>query len=700
MAPQLVKLALLFGPAEYFALMVLALTTVTAVLGDSLTRGLASLFIGLALGLVGIDLQTGQARFTMGVLELLDGIDTVVVAVGLFAIGETLYAAARYRFEKEEIYGLVGSMWMSAADWARSWKPWLRGTLLGFPIGALPAGGSEIPTFLSYLVEKRLAKNPEEFGKGAIEAVAGPEAANNAAVAGTLAPLLSLGLPTSATAAILLAAFQQYGLQPGPLLFDSNPDLVWGLIASLYIGNVLLLVLNLPMAGVWVKLLHIPRPWLYAGILIFATMGAYTLNNNVVDLIILWIIGILGFGMRVLDVPVAPCVVGLILGPLAEQQFRRALSISQGDVSVFFTHPISLLLLVHRRPAGDRADPAAPPSAAGRSGPRRLNRTTSCGPPNMLESLTSLFTLTVLEVVLSIDNLVVIAVLVGKLPKERQATARYAGMTMALVPRLVLLIFIGWIIGLTEPMFFVFGHGVSGKDLILAIGGLFLIYKATHEIHDSLEGEEGEASAKVMANFAAVVTQIALINLVFSIDSIVTAVGMANEIWVMAVAVILSMIVLMVASGPVADLRRGAPDGEDPGAGLPDHDRHGAGRRRLRRARAQGLHLHGHGVLGVHRGDQHAAPAQGEAGPPAQPLRRGDRSRGRRAQALEQAGMPGASLKPGRPRCNAREFKEPTWMLVALSDCQRRARPKAACLRTAASEAVAVGDASRATTCS
>ena len=170
----------------------------------------------------------------------------------------------------------------------------------------------------------------------------------------------------------------------------------------------------------------------------------------------------------------------------------------------------------------------------------------------MLESLTSLFTLTILEVVLSIDNLVVIAVLVGKLPKERQATARYAGMTLALVPRLVLLLFIGWIIGLTEPLFEVFGHGVSGKDLILALGGLFLIYKATHEIHASLEGEEGEATTKVLASFAAVVTQIALINLVFSIDSIVTAVGMANEIWVMAVAVILSMIVLMVASGPVA----------------------------------------------------------------------------------------------------------------------------------------------------
>lgn len=345
-APVMVQIALYFGPAEYFALMVLALTTVTAVLGDSLARGLASLFIGLALGLVGIDLQTGQARFTLGVPELLDGIDTVVVAVGLFAIGETLYSAARYRFEKEEFYEMKGSARMSREDWKRSWKPWLRGTFIGFPIGALPAGGSEIPTFLSYLVEKKLSKNPEEFGQGAIEAVAGPEAANNASAAGVLAPLLSLGLPTSATAAIMLAAFQQYGLQPGPMLFDGNPSLVWGLIASLYLGNVLLLVLNLPMAGVWVKLLKVPRPWLYAGILVFATMGAYTLNNNVVDLVVLWIIGIMGFGMRVLDVPVAPCVVGLILGPLAEQQFRRALEISQGDASVFFTSPLALALLL------------------------------------------------------------------------------------------------------------------------------------------------------------------------------------------------------------------------------------------------------------------------------------------------------------------------------------------------------------------
>jgi putative tricarboxylic transport membrane protein len=268
------------------------------------------------------------------------------VVVGLFAVGEALYVASRWRYEPEEITPVRGSIWMSLEDWARSWKPWLRGTGLGFPFGTLPAGGAEIPTFLSYMVEKRLARRPEEFGHGAIEGVAGPEAANNAAAAGVLVPLLALGLPTSATAAILLAAFQQFGLQPGPLLFATQPDLVWGLIASLYIGNAMLLLLNLPLIGLWVRVLSIPRPQLYAGILVFATLGAYTLNNNVIDLILLYLIGVVGFGMRVLDVPVAPAVIGLILGPLAEAQFRRALSISQGDWTVFFTDPLSLALLI------------------------------------------------------------------------------------------------------------------------------------------------------------------------------------------------------------------------------------------------------------------------------------------------------------------------------------------------------------------
>ena len=344
-APVVVDFALRFGPAEYFALSILAFVTVTAVLGSSIARGLASLFLGLTLGMVGIDMQTGQARFAFGIPSLLDGIEVVVVAVGLFAVGETLYAASRYKFGADEIIPLKGSLWMTAAEWARSWKPWLRGTVIGFPIGAMPAGGAEIPTFLSYFVEKRLSKHPDEFGKGAIEGVAGPEAANNASAAGVLVPLLSLGLPTSATAAILLAAFQQYGLQPGPLLFQNEPNLVWGLIASLYIGNVMLLILNLPLVGVWVRLLTIPRPLLYAGILVFATLGTYGYRQSAFDLVLLIGIGFVGFLMRRFDFPVAPAIIGLVLGPLSEQQFRRALAISQGDLSVFLTHPISAALL-------------------------------------------------------------------------------------------------------------------------------------------------------------------------------------------------------------------------------------------------------------------------------------------------------------------------------------------------------------------
>jgi putative tricarboxylic transport membrane protein len=235
---------------------------------------------------------------------------------------------------------------MSATDWARSWKPWLRGTFIGFPIGAMPAGGAEIGTFLSYAAEKRLTKHPEEFGNGAIEGVAGPEAANNASAAGTLVPLLTLGLPTTATAAIMLAGFQQYGLQPGPLLFATNPQLVWGLIASLLIANFMLLVLNLPLIGLWVRLLTIPKPWLYAGILLFATLGTIGANPSVFELGMLLAFGLLGYVMRVFGYPIAPVVVGLILGPLAEQQLRRALSISQGDITVLFTSPIAAVLLV------------------------------------------------------------------------------------------------------------------------------------------------------------------------------------------------------------------------------------------------------------------------------------------------------------------------------------------------------------------
>jgi putative tricarboxylic transport membrane protein len=304
------------------------------------------LFIGLALALVGIDQLTGQARLSFGVPQLLDGVEITTLAVALFAIGEALFVASQGRFAVDTIQAVKGSVWMTRADWARSWKPWLRGAAIGFPIGAMPAGGAEIGTLLSYATERRLSKHPEEFGHGAIEGVAGPEAANNASAAGTLVPLLTLGLPTSATAAILLAGFQQFGLQPGPLLFVTSPQLVWGLIASLLIANVMLLVLNLPLIQLWVKLLTIPRHWLYAGILLFATLGTIGMNPSPVELGMLLIFGILGFGMRVFGYPIAPVVVGLILGPMAEQQLRRALSIAQGDWNTLVSTPISAGILL------------------------------------------------------------------------------------------------------------------------------------------------------------------------------------------------------------------------------------------------------------------------------------------------------------------------------------------------------------------
>jgi putative tricarboxylic transport membrane protein len=325
--------------------MCVAFITVSATFGASPVRGLTSLFIGLTLGLVGIDKLTGQARMAFGVPELLDGVEVTTLAVGLFAVGEALYVASHRDKDAETLEPVRGSLWMTAQDWARSWKAWLRGAMFGFPIGALPAGGAEIPTFLSYSAERRLTKHPEEFGKGAIEGVAGPEAANNASAAGTLVPLLTLGLPTSATAAMMLAGFQQYGLNPGPLLFAERPDLVWGLIASLFIANAMLLVLNLPLVGLWVRLLAIPQPWLYAGILVFATMGTIAAKPSVVELSLLAAFGLLGFLMRRFDYPVAPVVVGLILGPVAESQLRRALQISLGDPLVLVQSPISATLL-------------------------------------------------------------------------------------------------------------------------------------------------------------------------------------------------------------------------------------------------------------------------------------------------------------------------------------------------------------------
>ena len=345
-APPLANVALRFGPAEYFSLTILSFTTVAVLLGASVLRGLFSLFLGLALGLVGIDQLTGEARFSFGIPQLLDGIDVIILVIGLFAVGETMFQAWRHGRDEVHVVTLHDFTGMSRDEWKRSWKPWLRGTAIGFPLGVLPCGGSVIPTFLSYMTEKRLSDHPEQFGHGAIEGVAGPEAANNAAAAGVLVPLLTLGLPSSATAAVLLAAFQQYGLQPGPLLFASRPDLVWTLIASLYIGNVMLLVLNLPLVGVWARVMLVPRPLLFAGILVLASLGAYSLNRSMLDLVILYTVGAVGCVLRVYHVPLVPAVLGLVLGPLSEQQFRRAMAISEGDASVFLTRPISGVLLV------------------------------------------------------------------------------------------------------------------------------------------------------------------------------------------------------------------------------------------------------------------------------------------------------------------------------------------------------------------
>ncbi len=352
-APAMANVAVKVGAPSYFAMMLLAVVLVTSVLGSSKLRGFIGLFIGLTIGLVGLDLSTGQPRLDFGSALLAGRIDVVVVAVGIFALGEALWVAAHLRSRPLTIIP-VGQPFMGRSDWSRSWKPWLRGTALGFPFGAIPAGGAETPTFLSYLLERRLSKNREEFGHGAIEGVAGPEAANNASAAGTFVPLLALGLPVTATATIMLAAMQGFGIQPGPQLMESEPDLVWTLLASLLIGNTLLLVLNLPLAPLWAKLLQTPRPYLYSGILFFASLGAYTVNQQPFDLFLLLLFGLLGFAIRRFGIPVLPLILGVILGPLMEVKLREALALSDGSPSglvneglaVFIYLIIALALLV------------------------------------------------------------------------------------------------------------------------------------------------------------------------------------------------------------------------------------------------------------------------------------------------------------------------------------------------------------------
>jgi putative tricarboxylic transport membrane protein len=246
----------------------------------------------------------------------------------------------------EEVIQLRGRFWLNREERSRVWKPWLRGGTLGFVFGSLPTGGSEVPTFLSYNVEKQLSKHKEEWGRGAIEGVAGPEAAAMGSFSGVLVPLLTLGIPTSATAAIMLSAFQIYNLQPGPRLFETAGGLVWALIASLYIGNIMLFLINLPLVRLWVKILQIPKELLFAGILVFGTLGVYSISGSLTELLIVYVVGFAGFCMRMYDFPVAPAVLGAILGPLMEQQFRRALALGEGSLSVFFTRPLTVVILL------------------------------------------------------------------------------------------------------------------------------------------------------------------------------------------------------------------------------------------------------------------------------------------------------------------------------------------------------------------
>ena len=345
LAPVLVRVALGFGPSEYFALMVLALTAAIGLSGESRMRGAFAVLLGLALGTVGIDLQTGQARFTFGVQGLLGGVNVVMVTVGLFAVGEVFwFAAGRYPGAGDHAR-VSERVRLTREEWRRSVPAWIRGTLIGFFTGILPGAGATIASFLSYHAERRLSREPDTFGKGAIEGVAGPEAANNASAGGSLVPLLALGIPGSGTTAVLLAAFQLYGLQPGPLLFEQASTLTWGVIASLYLSNVLLVVLNLPLIGLWVRLLRVPPPLLFSTVLVFSTLGIYTVNNSVIDVWIVYALGVLAFFMRRYRFPVAPTVMAVVIGPLLEQEFRRALAISGGDPAVLLSRPISATIL-------------------------------------------------------------------------------------------------------------------------------------------------------------------------------------------------------------------------------------------------------------------------------------------------------------------------------------------------------------------
>ncbi|MET3696630.1 putative tricarboxylic transport membrane protein [Bacillus oleivorans] len=347
LAPTLAKAAYYFGSAEYFLLIVLAMTMVSSLTTGSALKAYISTLFGLSIAMVGIDLQTSVPRYTFGIPNLLDGIDFVLIAIALFAIPEALENMARKsKSRKMDLQNFKGSKWMTREDWKRSVGPFGRGSVLGFLIGVLPGVGPSLASFLSYGMEKKLSKHPEEFGKGAIEGVSGPEAANNAGVGGALVPLFTLGIPGSATTALLMLIFMMYGLQPGPGMFDSNPTLLWAIIASMYIGNIMLLVLNLPLVGVFASLLKIPTVPLFVGVVSFSVLGVYGINFNQFDLFLLFGFGLVGYAMQRFGFPLAPAVMALVLGPLLEQNFRRSMEITNGSLLTFVERPISLVISI------------------------------------------------------------------------------------------------------------------------------------------------------------------------------------------------------------------------------------------------------------------------------------------------------------------------------------------------------------------
>ncbi len=346
-AVPLTSIALKFGPAEYFTLMLFAMTAVSTLTGKSPAKGVLATVLGLIIATIGIDLQSGQARYTMGIPEFQDGVGFVVVVVGLFAMAEVFRGLEDiYKGTGAKAMKITGKLWLTREEWRRSIGPIWRGGIIGFVIGVLPGAGGTIASIMSYTTEKRLSKHPEEFGHGAIEGVAGPESANNSDTAGALVPLLTLGIPGGGATAVLLGAFIMYGVQPGPMLFQNNPQLVWGLINSMYIGNIMLVILNLPLIGLFVRLLYIPQGILYPLIVAISAIGAYAINGSVVDLWLILFFGILGYLFDKIDIPVAPLVLSLVLGGIMEQSFRQAMTISGGDVKIFYGSVITVTLLV------------------------------------------------------------------------------------------------------------------------------------------------------------------------------------------------------------------------------------------------------------------------------------------------------------------------------------------------------------------